>query len=99
MFKQTLCWDCAKACGGCSWSDHWKHSPVPGWKTEETTLRLNNDQYTKTHIVLECPEFVADGHGGGLYRIRSEDSDKDLPGVREDVRGPLAGVLGVQAGR
>ena len=60
MFKQTLCWDCAKACGGCSWSDYEEQTPVPGWTAEEAQLRLNNNLFTTTFIVKECPEYRPD---------------------------------------
>ena len=61
MFKQklTLCWNCGKACGGCSWSDYWEHSPVPGWKAEETKLKVNQG-YETSYAVIECPEFEPD---------------------------------------
>lgn len=58
--RATLCWDCAKACGGCSWSDWQEHTPVPGWVAEPTMLRMNNDTYTRSYIVDSCPEFVRD---------------------------------------
>ena len=56
----TKCWDCAKACGGCSWSDHWEHSPVPGWVAERTELRINNGLFSESFVVIECPEFEPD---------------------------------------
>lgn len=54
----SLCWDCAKACGGCSWSA--KFIPVKGWKT-----RANG----KGEDVVACPKFVGDAKNGGLIRI------------------------------
>ena len=68
--KHSLCWDCAKACGRCSWSNHWEHIPVPGWTAERTKVRMNNNTYADTYLVIECPEFERDGFGGGQYRIR-----------------------------
>ena len=58
--KPTLCWDCANACGGCSWSDHWKHEPVPGWTAEETVLKINSGLLIQSYSVRECPEFKPD---------------------------------------
>ena len=55
--KQTLCWNCANACGGCAWSDHWRHEPIPGWKAEKHQLRINNGLYDVSYTVHECPEF------------------------------------------
>jgi len=60
MKRQTLCWDCENACGGCSWSDHWKHTPVEGWTAKRTRLRMDKDDYGDSYIVIECPEFKRD---------------------------------------
>ena len=76
MKQYTVCWDCRKACGGCSWSNHWDHTPVPGWTAVETKVRMNNDVYAQSYIVLECPEFDRDGFGGGLHRV-SFDKNRD----------------------
>ena len=53
---KTLCWKCANACGDCSWSDHWEHSPVEGWKAVPTEMR-NDGRVAVSYIVTECPEF------------------------------------------
>ena len=58
---QTLCWDCAKACGRCSWSDHWKHRPVKGWTAVEHRLRVNKGNFVTSYLVTACPEFEKDG--------------------------------------
>lgn len=55
----TLCWTCENACGGCSWSDHWKHEPVPGWKATRVPIKVN-DGYETTYVVQECPEYIPD---------------------------------------
>ena len=55
---KTLCWKCENACGDCSWSDHWEHRPVPGWKAVPTQMKLNNYRNGESFIVIECPEFV-----------------------------------------
>lgn len=47
---ETLCWYCANACGGCSWSK--KLVPVDGWVTR---ARGPGED------VVACPKFVADG--------------------------------------
>lgn len=59
--KKTICWTCANACGGCSWSDHWKHRPVPGWKAEKALLRVNRGEMVESYSVIECPEYRPDG--------------------------------------
>lgn len=58
--RMTLCWSCAKACGECSWSDYWEHSPVPGWTAEETRLMGNGGADVVSYCVTDCPEFVPD---------------------------------------
>lgn len=60
MNRQTLCWDCAKACGLCPWSDHWEHRPVRGWIAEKTDLRINNGRRCESYLVLQCPMFEPD---------------------------------------
>lgn len=67
--EQTLCWDCKKSCGDCSWSNHWEHTPVPGWKAKKTSVRLNNSEYGESYIVQKCPEFEADAKGSGKVRL------------------------------
>ena len=57
------CWDCANACGGCSWSA--KGEPVPGWKAEPVIIRnnLNRDPENfsaKSYKIYDCPLFRAD---------------------------------------
>ena len=64
--KFTLCWDCENATGGCCWSDHWLHQPVPGWTAEPRQLRLDNHTKVLNWQVLECPEFKRDAFGGGI---------------------------------
>lgn len=55
--QPTLCWECDKACGRCSWSKDF--TPVEGWKAIPTKIRKrdNNYGYMDSFIVLECPEF------------------------------------------
>lgn len=53
--KPQLCWGCAKACGGCSWSKRFE--PVPGWTAVPTLLCERIPSYR----ITECPEFVSDG--------------------------------------
>ena len=69
--NQTLCWDCAKSCGGCSWSARFE--PVPGWVTEKTTNGIR---------VVDCPEFSRDAYEGGT--IRRKDYERIL--LRRQIR-------------
>lgn len=56
---ETLCWYCANACGGCSWSK--KLVPVDGWVT---TPRGPGED------VVACPQFMADGRASCRSRPR-----------------------------
>lgn len=64
--KDTLCWRCGNACGGCSWSREFE--PVKGWKAKATLLGRTRtaggkNKYVKerSYTVKHCPEFVPDG--------------------------------------
>ena len=65
---KTLCWDCANATGGCSWSDHWKHQPVKGWYAVRNDLKSKEGTMVESYIVISCPEFVRDAREGGMIR-------------------------------
>lgn len=61
----TICWDCAKACCGCSWSRF--YIPVEGWKATPTVIRniqttdVDSIQSSITsYKVIFCPEFEPD---------------------------------------
>lgn len=59
----TICWNCEKACGRCSWSRSF--DPVKGWEARPTkVLVLNTTQdgertkvYVDSFDVYSCPEF------------------------------------------
>lgn len=61
MKHNTLCWNCEKACGRCSWSKNF--TPVEGWKAVPTKIACGYKYGgVKPHIVdsfdvYECPEF------------------------------------------
>ena len=68
--KTNICFDCQKACGGCSWSEYdpqkrgTRFEPVPGWTAEKVPLRTGTDQrgtrVIETYAITACPEFVPD---------------------------------------
>ena len=62
----SLCWDCSKAVGKCSWSKYFK--PLKGWKIISTKKEVYGGASYKSCIVLECPEFDRDAYKGGLKR-------------------------------
>ena len=56
--KETLCWQCANACGRCSWSSK-AHKPVTGWTAERRDITVaNKPEPLESYIVEFCPEFV-----------------------------------------
>ena len=64
----TICWNCKKAIGGCTWSDFFK--PVKGW-TAEQTRPAGSKPYT-SYIVEKCPEFERDATDNGLRRYKPQ---------------------------
>ena len=78
---RTLCWDCANACGGCSWSDHWLHTPIEGWTAIRNDLKTKEGETTESYIVFECPEFIRDGTGFGSQRFRREIDEGCMQGL------------------
>ena len=64
--KETLCWSCAKYCGGCSWSRTF--TPVKGWlATKRIAWRKQQPREPAakcvSYTVIACPEFVSDRRG------------------------------------
>ena len=68
MGQFTICWDCARATGGCPWSDRLR--PVKGWVAKE--LKPTSTRPYSTYIVLECPGFKRDAYDGGTKRVPRE---------------------------
>lgn len=58
MKRQTLCWECMKACGKCPWSDG-SFTPVDGWTATPTKIK-NDDVITDSYLVKKCPLFISD---------------------------------------
>lgn len=57
----NICFDCKKACGGCSWSKDFE--PVPGWIAEECYIPIVEDNLTchiETYHITACPQFEPD---------------------------------------
>lgn len=55
--KETLCWDCKRCFGGCSWSREF--IPVNGWIAEKTHIP-SNGEYAASYKVIDCPEYRKD---------------------------------------
>lgn len=56
-----LCWDCAKATGGCDWSREFL--PIPGW---DATPAVRNGE--ASYVITGCPEFERDAWNKGSSR-------------------------------
>lgn len=65
---ETLCWQCANACGGCAWSMK-KARPVKGWTADKTKCGMKNGKPIESYIVRKCPEFLPDGREHRPYKL------------------------------
>lgn len=72
---QTLCWDCANACGDCSWSRYTERKAVEGWKALERLVTVDGDLIDASYCVMECPEFIRDAEKGGTIRVRRKHEE------------------------
>ena len=52
--QDTLCWQCKKSGGLCSWSSNL--TPVEGWEAKETWIKFP-EKVVSGFCVLRCPEF------------------------------------------
>lgn len=93
----NICFDCRRACGGCSWSAADPETgkplfrPVPGWTAERSFLRLNRKSgggyvFGKTWHITACPLFFPD-----LPR-------RDWLAYRRKLEGPAGSAGGANAG-
>lgn len=65
----TLCWKCAKAVGGCSWTrideetGKVSFTPVKGWTAIEKIIKATHSMMNgkSAYCVLDCPEYESDG--------------------------------------
>lgn len=58
IYSDTLCINCDRACGGCSWSKDF--APVEGWVAEPRRISRpfkSETDGTDTFLVKECPMF------------------------------------------
>lgn len=56
--SNELCWNCQKACGGCTWSD--RLELVEGCTATPTERTLTGGKPLQGYHITQCPEFVAD---------------------------------------
>lgn len=70
--SKTICWNCAKAYGYCSWSAGFV--PVEGWEALETAYE--GIRYTTSFVVYKCPQYEKEVVRKSTFpKLR----EKDLP--------------------
>lgn len=81
-----LCWNCANACGGCSWSARFE--PVEGWTATPKIIRRNahGPIQVDTYCITKCPEF-------------KPDSGKVMADISDEAIRVLSKRVLIQAGR
>lgn len=92
-YGMTLCWDCKNATGPneCPWARD--GSPVRGWTTIPTTLKIPGcPEPIKSFHVIDCPRFDRDSFRGGLDEVvfgkkrkPTKLDDKDIVNVAEAI--------------
>lgn len=85
--KANICFDCDRACGGCSWTEidpeteKPRFEPVPGWTAKKVKLRLGACNklvnIAETYHITACPLFTPDPLG------RTEEQDGTDRGYNE----------------
>lgn len=73
--KSTLCWECKKSGGLCSWSHNL--TPVKGWVAEMVSKKTFYSPEDVTFCVIECPEFE-EGKQCIHYEICNENADGNI---------------------
>lgn len=68
--KVTICWNCANACGGCSWSKRLKE--VEGWEATPTKVYQKKGEYIDSYIVHKCPLFKKDENSYAEIKTQEE---------------------------
>ena len=76
--KGTLCWECQKATGMCSWSK--SLTPVKGWTADDGKMNIDG-RPVESYFVHACPEFERD-------KPRNVETPEIIPGERwSDIPG------------
>ena len=85
IFPKTLCWDCRKARGFCTWSE--KLEPVKGWTAVPTIRKPGTKDEMRSFFIIECPEFERDAWNGGAKRMDGhEERDTEEDGNHHQKR-------------
>lgn len=106
--RETKCWDCAKACGHCPWSEYNRQRPVPGWTAIRRDVKMQGTcggklvtRMVESYLVLDCPLFVPDAResetGKQAHRRWTQEELKRLDKLRR--RGLTQKEIAKQLGR
>lgn len=86
--KTNICFDCKKACGGCSWSEidpktgKPRFEPIEGWKAKPNKLlggiSAGKRYYVSTYEISECPLFEPDEPRNADHRQLSEIQSQEF---------------------
>ena len=85
--QSNICFDCKKACGGCSWTEvnpdtgEVRFEPVSGWTAEQTYLLVcthGNKKWVQTFRITACPLFDQDDKRKPDYRMLTETESKNF---------------------
>lgn len=85
--RTNICFDCQRACGGCSWSacdpvtEKPLFRPVPGWTAEPSMLypaggAAKRTSEVWTYHVTACPLFVRDEPRESRPMYETEEAEK-----------------------
>ena len=79
--REQLCWSCANACCGCSWS-RW-FEPVEGWTAKKTVI-IQAGYQTESYEITACPEYVEDIRQYRIERPKYSVYDLDIALAKGD---------------
>ena len=103
IFGANICFDCDRACGGCSWTEvdpetgklRWE--PVSGWTAEKTYVSMQSTSHgkhqkilTETYHITACPQFARTPP-----RAIKEVKTINIPGVCIQCGAPLLSARGM----
>lgn len=74
---RSICWDCSRACGGCSWSRSFR--PVKGWDAVPTKIASHSHNgdgefLRSSYAVISCPLFDRDAIQYGMKWLKKQNT-------------------------
>lgn len=86
MRMSNICFNCKKACGGCSWSEldettgEVRFEPVDGWDAEKINFDVGG-KVIETYRIKGCPQFERDEPRSHTIGEISDDDFRTLLAV------------------